>query len=89
MTMKVPKEEIHVKIRTDSFFIIGSIHIMAGGRIIDYINAQTNRFIPVTNAEVYPLNSQLNDDLNISGNNDVVFINVEDIKMLSSPKEKK
>ncbi len=87
MTLKVPKQEIRVKIRTDSFLIIGYIHIMAGGRVIDYLNSQTNRFIPVTDAEVYPLNNQLKDDLNISGSNDIVFINVEDIKMLSSPKE--
>lgn len=84
MAIKVPKQKIYVKIQTHSSIILGHIHIMTGGRIIDYINSQVNKFIPVTEAEVNPLDSSSKADLKISGKNDVVILNVEDIEMLTS-----
>jgi len=84
MTIKVPKQKIYVKIKTSSSIITGYIHIMMGGRIIDYINSQINKFIPVTDADVYPLNNLSKTKLDISGKNDVIFLNVEDIEMLTA-----
>jgi hypothetical protein len=84
MTIKVPKQKIYVKIQTHSSIILGYIHIMTGGRVIDYINSQINRFIPVTEAVVHPLDNSSNADLKISGKNDVIILNIEDIEMLTS-----
>jgi hypothetical protein len=89
MTIKVPKQEIRVKIKTKTSLIIGTIHIMTGGRVIDYMNSQTNKFIPVTDADVQPFDMRIKDELNIKGRNDVIFLNTEDIEMIVSLKEEK
>jgi len=88
MTLRIPKQKIYVKIKTISSVIIGYIHVVSGSRIIDYLNSQINKFIPVTDAQVYPSNSGLETDLNISGKNDLIFLNVEDIEMLTTCEEK-
>ena len=89
MTMQIPKQKTYVKIKTSSAIIIGYIHVMSGSRIIDYVNAQVNKFIPVTDATVYPLNSASKADQNINGKNDIIFLNVEEIEMLTEFKENK
>ena len=89
MTLRIPKQKIYVKIKTISSVITGHIHVITGSRIIDYINSQVNKFIPVTDAEVHPLNSEIEPGLNISGKNEVVFLNVEDIEMMTAIEEKK
>lgn len=88
MTLKIPKQKIYVKIKTFSSLITGHIHVITGGRIIDYLSSQNNKFIPVTDAQVYPLKSEIEPDLNISGKNEVVFLNVEDIEMITECEEK-
>ncbi len=88
MTLRIPKQKIYVKIKTISSVIIGYIHVVSGSRIIDYLNSQINKFIPVTDAQVYPSNSGLETDLNISGKNDLIFLNVKDIEMLTTCEEK-
>jgi Ser-tRNA(Ala) deacylase AlaX len=83
MAIKVPKEKIQVKIRTNSSILRGYIYIMTGGRIVDYINAQNNKFIPITEAEIYPLEESPKTKINIIGKNEIVFLNVEDIEMVA------
>ncbi len=89
MTLKIPKQKIYVKIKTSSAIILGYIHIMIGSRTSDYINSQINKFIPVTDAEVYPLNNTPKAKLDISGKNEVIFLNVEDIEMMTPLEEGK
>ncbi len=89
MTLKVPTEKINIKIKTNSAIIIGYIHVMPGSRASDYIKSQVHRFIPVTDATVYPLEKVLKNDLDISGKNDIVFVNVDNIEMLTVIKNKK
>lgn len=87
MTIKVPKEKVYVKIKTRTAIILGHIYIMTGGRIIDYINSQNNKFIPVTEAEVFPYKNKTKSNPEISGKNELVILNVEDIEMLTSANE--
>ena len=86
MALEVSKEEINVKIKTDSSIVIGYIHIMPGSRVIDYIRSQFNKFIPVTDATVYPLDKGVKNSINISGKYSVVFLNVENIQMITITK---
>ena len=88
MSLEVSKEEINVKIKTNSAIVIGHIHIMPGSRIIDFIRSQFNKFIPVTDTTVYPLEKGIKDSVNISGKYDIVFLNVENIQMITSIKDK-
>jgi len=83
MTLKIATEEINVKIKTSSAIVIGCIHTMPGSRVSDYIKSQTRRFIPVTDATVYPLEEVPKNDLNISGKNDIIFVNVDSVEMLT------
>ena len=61
---------------------------MPGSRVIDYIRSQFNKFIPVTDAMVYPLEKGLKNDINISGKFAVVFLNVENIQMVTVVEDK-
>jgi len=89
MTIKIPKQKTYVRIKTRTAIIIGYIYIMSGSRIIDYVNAQVNKFIPVTEATVYSLDNKSKSDQNINGKNDIIFLNVEEIEMLTEYKENK
>jgi len=80
--MKVPKQKIKVKIRTETSIIVGNVHIMVDGRLSDYISSQVNKFIPVTEAAVYPLEEKIGEDVDISEGEKVVFVNVEKIEMI-------
>lgn len=88
MTLKIPKQKIYVKIKTFSSLIIGYIHVITGGRVVDYLSSQNNKFIPVTDAEVHPLKSEIEPGLDISGKHEVLFLNVEDIEMITECEEK-
>ena len=88
MTLKIATEEINVKIKTNSAIIIGFIHTMPGSRVSDYIKSQSHRFIPVTNTLIYPLGEASKSNLNISGKNDIVFVNVDSIEMMTTVKNK-
>jgi hypothetical protein len=87
VALEVTKEKIKVKIKTNSSIVTGYIHIMPGSRVIDYIRSQFNKFIPVTNTTVYPLEKGVKEDVNISGKYDIVFLNVENIQMITVVKE--
>lgn len=87
MSLEVSKDEINVKIKTNSAIVIGHIHIMPGSRIIDFIRSQFNKFIPVTDTTVYPLEKGIKDSVNISGKYDIVFLNVENIQMITAIKD--
>ncbi|MDD3777350.1 MAG: hypothetical protein PHN32_07070 [Actinomycetota bacterium] len=77
--MQVDTEKVLVKITTDSYMIKGNVHVMPGGRLSDYITVHKNRFIPVTDAEVVPVNCQAQGD---SQKREVVFINTDKIEMI-------
>ena len=83
MALEVSKEKIYAKIKTDSAIVIGHIHIKPGSRVIDYIRSQFNKFIPVTDATVHPVEEGLKNDINISGKYGVIFLNVENIQMIT------
>jgi len=80
--MKIPKQKVKVKIKTESFIVKGTVFTMVEGRLLDYINSQKNNFIPVTDSEVYYLEGRKK-DLEENGNKrEIVFINVEKIEMI-------
>ena len=80
--MKVPKQKIKVKIRTETSIIVGNVHIMVDGRLSDYVSSQVNKFIPVTEATIYPLKGKIREDADTSKGEKVVFVNVEKIEMI-------
>ncbi len=82
MQMKIEKQHVRVKIRTETSVVIGTVHTLVDGRLSDYITSQRNRFIPVTDAEVYYFEEGkkgLEDD---KVRRQVVFVNVEKIEMI-------
>lgn len=78
--MKVPKQKVKVKIKTDSSIIVGYVHIMVSGRVSDYMSSQIGKFIPVTEAKVYPLEEKVEED--IKGTKDIIFVNVKKIEIV-------
>ena len=54
--MRVPKDQVEVKIKTESAIINGKVHTLVNGRLSDYMTSQKGKFLPVTDAEVYYLN---------------------------------
>jgi len=79
--MKVLKDKTRVSIKTDSCIINGYLHIMKQGRVSDYLSSQLNKFIPITDAEIFPLNYEYpnNDEKKKKG---VVFINTSKIELV-------
>jgi hypothetical protein len=77
--MKIPSDKVKVKIKTDSFIVRGLVHTTAGGRLSDYMTAHVKKFIPVTEAEITPIDSRLENE---KEKREVVFINVEKIEMI-------
>ena len=55
------------------------MHTMPGGRISNYITSKINKFIPVTEADVYLINNNIDKDMAINGLNDIIFLNAESI----------
>ena len=75
--MKIPKQEVKVRIKTESSIIKGTIHIMVDGRLLDYVNSQKINFIPVSDAEVYSLGEK-GKELEKNGiKKEIIFGNVE------------
>lgn len=77
--MKVPKDQVKVKIKTESTIVMGLVHTMAGGRLSDYMTSHAHKFIPVTDAEVHFSDDRLDSQ---SQKREIVFINVEKIEMI-------
>jgi len=82
MQMRIEKQKVRVKIKTESSIINGTVYTLVDGRLSDYITSQKNKFIPVADAEVYYIdNSGRIIDEN-GAKREIVFINVEKIEMI-------
>jgi len=82
MQMKIEKQHLRVKIRTETSIVVGTVHTLVDGRLSDYITSQRNRFIPVTDAEVHYIEGSKKDLDDNKVKRQVVFINVEKIEMI-------
>ena len=80
--MQIQKDQVKVRIKTESVIINGTVHTMVNGRLSDYITSHVGKFIPVTDAEVLYLEKP-NKNFEENGvKREVVFINVEKIEMI-------
>ena len=82
MQMKVSQQKVKVRIITESCVINGTVHTMVDGRLSDYITSRKNKFIPVTDAEIFYLDERRKDLKKNGVRREVVFINVEKIEMI-------
>ncbi len=82
MTMRVPKQKVSVKIKTETAVIIGTVHTMINGRLSDYIVSHVGKFIPVTDAEIYYLADARNNSKADTVKRDVIFVNVEKVEII-------
>jgi len=80
--MKVPKDLVQVKIKTESAIIKGTVHTMVDGRLSDYMTAQREKFLPVTDAEVFYLTEKINKIAESGIRREIVFVNVQKIEMI-------
>ena len=80
--MHVPKDQVKVRIKTESALINGTVHTMVNGRLSDYITSHVGKFIPVTDAEVFYLEKKRENIEKNGEKREVVFINVEKIEMI-------
>lgn len=81
--MGTPKQKVKIKIKVNSTIVIGYIHIAIGGKVSDYITSNVNKFIPITEAEAYPVSDGIKKNININGSYNVIFLNVESIEMMT------
>ncbi len=77
--MKGPRDEVKVRVKTESYIVEGTVHIMLGGRLSDYMSKHVDKFIPITEAEVIPISKSFPEE---KRKREVVFINVEKIEMI-------
>jgi len=77
----INKEKTKVRIKTESALIVGYVHIMKDARLSDYFSSQIDKFIPVTDAVVYPVNYELKDTGDIE-KREVIFINISKIEII-------
>ena len=82
MQMKIDKQKIKVKIKTESTIVRGIVHTLVNGRLSDYITSQKNKFIPVTDAEVVYIDGSGKIMDENKTRREIVFINVEKIEMI-------
>lgn len=80
--MKVPKDLVKVMIKTESAVIKGTVHTMVNGRLSDYMTAQKEKFLPVTDAEVYYLEKTDKKLVDSGAKREIVFVNTEKIEMI-------
>ena len=80
--MRVPKDQVSVKIKTESAIINGFVHTLVNGRLSDYMTSQKGKFLPVTDAEVYYLNKPEKDIVENGVKREIVFVNTEKIEMI-------
>ncbi|MDD3520802.1 MAG: hypothetical protein PHU65_06195 [Actinomycetota bacterium] len=79
--MHINKEKTKVRIKTDSAVIVGYVHHMAEGRLSDFFTAQMDKFIPITDAIIYPINYS-NEDKEDLQKRDIVLINANKIEIV-------
>ena len=82
MTMRVPKQKVSVKIKTESAIINGTVHTMINGRLSDYIVSHVGKFIPVTDAEIFYIEDVKKNQKAETVKRDVIFINVEKVEII-------
>ncbi len=82
MQMKIEKQHVRVKIKTESSIVNGTVHTLLNGRLSDYITSQKDKFIPVSDAEVIYLDGAGKVIDSQKARREVVFINVEKIEMI-------
>ena len=80
--MRVPKDQVEVKIKTESAIIRGTVHTLVNGRLSDYMTAQKGKFLPVTDAEVFYLDPPKKDVIENGVKREIVFVNTEKIEMI-------
>ncbi len=80
--MRVPKDQVQVKIKTESAIINGTVHTLVNGRLSDYMTSQKGKFLPVTDAEVYYLDKPGKDIAENGVKREIVFVNTEKIEMI-------
>lgn len=80
--MKIPKDQVKVKIKTESAVIRGTVHTMVNGRLSDYMSAQREKFLPVTDAEVFYLMESINKIEETRAKREIIFVNTEKIEMI-------
>ncbi len=80
--MQVQKDQVKVRIKTESAVINGTVYTMVNGRLSDYITSHVGKFIPITDAEVMYMEKQLKDLEKDGKKREVVFVNVEKIEMI-------
>lgn len=79
--MKIPKEKTKVRIKTDSAVIIGYVHTLKDGRLSDYFSSQIDKFIPVTDAVIFPLNYKIEDN-DDDEKREVIFVNISKVEII-------
>ncbi|MEA2015687.1 MAG: hypothetical protein U9O59_03080 [Actinomycetota bacterium] len=82
MQMKIEKQKVKVKIKTESSIVRGTVHTLINGRLSDYITSQKDKFIPVSDAEVIYIDGSGKIMDNEKAVREIVFINVEKIEMI-------
>ena len=80
--MRVPKDQVKVKIKTESAIINGTVHTLVNGRLSDYMTSQKGKFLPVTDAEVHYLNKPEREVAENGARREIVFVNTEKIEMI-------
>ncbi len=80
--MQVQKDQVKVRIKTESAVINGTVYTMVNGRLSDYITSHVGKFIPITDAEVIYMEKPLKDLEKDGEKREVVFVNVEKIEMI-------
>ncbi|MEE8325109.1 MAG: hypothetical protein V3R31_05590 [Candidatus Humimicrobiaceae bacterium] len=80
--MQVQKDQVKVRIKTESAVINGTVYTMVNGRLSDYITSHVGKFIPITDAEVVYMEKPLKDLEKDGEKREVVFVNVEKIEMI-------
>ncbi len=82
MHMKIPKDKVKVKIKTESAVIMGTVHTMVNGRLSDYMTAQKEKFLPVTDAEVFYLTEKINKLADNGKKREIILVNTQKIEMI-------
>ncbi|MFO7929184.1 MAG: hypothetical protein R6U35_05925 [Candidatus Humimicrobiaceae bacterium] len=77
--MKGPRDKVKIKVKTESYIVEGTVHVMAGGRLSDYMTSHVDKFIPITDVHVTPISKKFPEE---KRKREVVFINVEKIEMI-------
>jgi len=79
--MHIPKEKTKVRIKTDSAVIVGYVHTMKDARLSDFFSSQVDKFIPVTEALIFPINYKIENESEPE-KREVIFVNIAKIEII-------